>query len=62
MSSRKRFSKLLRNPKAVRMSGQIEVHNASAIMRDHKKAIQNIEYEGWDGEEIHCCNPFTMIA
>src|SRR5262245_17022636 len=59
--SRKRFSQLLRDPQATRMLGDVEVQNAPAIMSDHQEAVENAEREGWDSEEIHRRQDFTVI-
>src|SRR6266481_366950 len=56
------FSHLLCNPEAVRMSGDIEVQNASSIVSDHKEAIKNAECECWHGEEIRRGDHFTMVT
>jgi hypothetical protein len=60
--SRKCFPQLLRNPETIRMLGDVEVENASAIMRDQKETIQHTEPDSRNSEEVHCRNRFMMTA
>ena len=62
MFSWKCFPKLLSNPQTIRMLGDVEVENASAIMRDQKETIQHTEPDRRNTEEVHCRNCFTMIT
>src|SRR5262249_41504292 len=56
------LSQLLLDPKAVWMSGHMEMQNAPTIMSNHEEAIQNTKCERRDGEEIHGGDCFTLIA
>ena len=58
---RERLAQLLRDPRAGRVPGDIEVQNASAVMGNDEEAIQDAERDGRDGEEVHCRNSFPMI-
>src|SRR6266853_1204420 len=59
---RKRFPELLNDPQARRMLGDIEVENLTAIMTDHEEAVEHAEPEGWNCEEVHRRDGFSVIA
>ena len=60
MVSRKRFSQLLSNPQTSRVLGDIEVQDASTIMRDPEEAIQHTIAERWNREEVH--RPWSTLT
>jgi len=62
MVRRKRFSQLLCNPQTSRVLGDIEVQDASTIMRDHEEAIQHTEAERRNREKVHRRYRFAMVA
>jgi hypothetical protein len=62
MPEGKCLSQLLGNPKAVWMSGHVEMQNASPIMSNHKEAVENTKRKRRDGKEIHRGNGFAMIV
>src|SRR5215470_3040905 len=49
---RKRFEHLLRRPFRRRVSCDVEVHDASSIVREDNKNEEDFEPNGVDGEEI----------
>jgi hypothetical protein len=53
---------LLNNPSADGMFGHIEVKDASTIVSNDKEGVKHAKGERRDGEEVHRCNCFTMIA
>ena len=44
------------------MAGDIHVQNLPPIVADNKEAVQQLEGDRWDGEEIHGRNGVPMIA
>jgi hypothetical protein len=40
----------------------MKVQNAPTIMANDEEAAEHAECESWDGEEVHRCNGFSMIA
>src|SRR5437867_7237108 len=38
------------------------MQNLPSVMANNKEAVEQLERDGWDGEEIHHCNGFAMIA
>jgi hypothetical protein len=59
---REGFSQLLHYPGFGRMFGNIEMEDLASAMIDDKEAVQDPEYNGRNGEEIHRGNDVTMIA
>jgi hypothetical protein len=59
---RKRFPQLLDNPQARRVFRDIEMQNAPPIVADHEQAVQRAERDGWNREEVHRSNSFSVIA
>ena len=53
---------LLRDPRTVRMFGDVEMQNLSSIMRDDEETIENAECERRHGEKVHPDDDFPMIA
>jgi NADH-quinone oxidoreductase subunit B len=60
----KSFSHLLCNPGASGMTRNVEVNNLSPVMANNKEAVQQLEADRRDREEIHGSNSFAieMIA
>ena len=58
---RKCFPQLLRDPESSWMSSDVTVQDSSPVMCDDKEAIEHTEGDGWDSEEVHCCDGFTVI-
>src|SRR5215475_8885836 len=58
---RKRFAQLLDNPLCSRMPGDIEVEDLAAAMPDHKEAIDQLESDCRDREEIERRDHFAVI-
>ena len=50
---RERFAYLLDNPIAGRIPRNIEVQDTSTVMADDEEAVEHVEGEGRDREEIH---------
>src|ERR1700693_1235116 len=44
------------------MLGDVAVQDAPTIMADDEKAIEHAESDGRNGEEIHGCNSFPVVA
>src|SRR5208337_2842174 len=44
------------------MPGDIEVQDAPAVVADDEEAVQEIEGQGGNGEEVHSRDGFTMIT
>ena len=59
---REGFSQLRHDPGSGRMFGNIEMKDLASAMIDDKEAVQDPEYKGRNGEEIHRGNDVTMIA
>ena len=59
---RKCFPQLLANPGASRMTSNVEVEDAPAVMADDEEAIQEVEADRRHGEEIHGGDGFAMIT
>jgi hypothetical protein len=62
MSEGKRLAQLLGNPRAVWMSGHMEMQDTSPIVSNYKEAVQDTKPKSRDGKEIHRGNGFTMVA
>ena len=58
----KGVAKLLGNPGACRMTGDVEVQNAATVVCNDEEAVKNSERQGRNREEIHRGNDFAMIA
>jgi hypothetical protein len=58
----KSFSQLLCNPGASGMTRNVEVNNLSPVMANNKEAVQQLEADRRDREEIHGSDRFAMIA
>ena len=48
-----RIAKLLGSPFGGRMSRDVEVHYAPPLMGQHQEHVQNLEADGWHGEEVY---------
>ena len=59
---RKGFSELLHDPTAGGMPSNVEVNNLPLVVANNKEAIQQLERDRWDGEEIHGSDRFAMIT
>ncbi|HEX4155994.1 MAG TPA: hypothetical protein VHY48_10300 [Acidobacteriaceae bacterium] len=40
----------------------VEVEDAPTVMRDDEEAIDHLESQRWDSEEVHCSDGFPVIA
>src|SRR5215475_9997431 len=58
----KGFAQLLCDPCARRMAGDIEMQDAATVVADNEEAIENIEGESRDREEIHRRDGFAVIT
>ncbi len=58
----KRLPQLLHNLWTCQMPGNVEVHNASAVMVDHKEAIEQAEGGCRKREEIHRRDAIPMVV
>ena len=56
------LSELLGDPETRRVPGDLEVKNSSAVMGNHKEAVQHAEGQSGDREEIHGRDHFPVIA
>ncbi len=61
MIERKGFAQLLRDLWVGRMPCDVAMQNSPAIMRNDKEAVQDLEGERWDSEEVHRGYSFPMI-
>src|SRR5205823_13135648 len=52
----------LGDPETRRVLGDLEVKNSSAVMGNHKEAVQHAEGQSGDREEIHGRDHFPVIA
>src|ERR1019366_1269474 len=43
------------------MPGNVEVEDAPTVVADHEEAVQEVEGEGGNGEEVHGGDGFAMI-
>ncbi len=59
---RERFAQLLNNPGTCWVPRDIEVHDATAIMADDEKAVEDSESDSWNREEVHRRNHFPMVS
>jgi hypothetical protein len=59
---RKRFTKLLNDPRRLRMVGHREVHDPPSSVVQHYKQPQHSERDGRDGEEVHPDQAVPVIA
>jgi len=60
-SKRKRLPQLLDDPQARRMPGDVEMQDASTIVADDEKALEDAECDRWHGEEVHRGNSFAVV-
>jgi hypothetical protein len=44
------------------MTSDVEVQDAATVMADEEEAVEHVEGESWDGEEVHGGDSFAMIA
>ena len=44
------------------MAGDVHMQNLAPIVANNKEAVQQVESDRWDGEEIHGRNRVAMIA
>jgi len=58
---RKHLPQLLDDPKARRMFRHFEVKNLTTIVTDHEEAVEQVEPDGWNGEEVHGRDGFSMV-
>src|SRR6478609_3497594 len=60
-SLREGLAELLQGPFSGGMTGHVEVQDLASAMVDHKQAIQKLERDGWDREEIECDDHLTVV-
>ena len=58
----KGLPELLHDPTARRVSGDIDVQDAAAIVANDEKAIEHAKRDRWNREEIHCRDSFPVVA
>src|SRR5260370_24475111 len=58
----KGFAHLLHNPTARWMTSDIEVYDAATVVADEEEAVEHVESESRDREEIHRSDGFAMIT
>ena len=58
----KGFAQLLYDPSARRMASDVEVQDAATVVADDEEAIENIERERRDREEIHGRDGLAVIT
>jgi hypothetical protein len=58
----KGFAQLLYDPSARRMASDVEVQDAATVVADNEEAIENMEREGRDREEIHGRDGLAVIT
>jgi hypothetical protein len=56
------FAQLLRNPRTVRMLGDVTMQNLPSVMCDDEETIENAECERRHREEVHRGDSFPMIG
>ena len=61
-AKRKGLPRLLHNPLARRMLGDVAVQDAPPVMSDHEKTVQHAKPDGGNREEVHRGNHFLMVA
>ena len=61
-AKRKGLPRLLHNPLARRMLGDVAVQDAPPVMSDHEKTVQHAKPDGGNRKEIHRGNHFLMVA
>src|SRR5260370_2686512 len=59
---RKGFAQLLGDPQTGWMPSDIAVQNPSSVMCNDEEAVQDIEGQCWNREEIHRRDGFTMVV
>jgi len=59
---REGFAQLLYDPRACRMPSYIEVQDAATVVADDKEAVEHVERESRDREEIHRRDGFAVIT
>ena len=58
----KGFAHLLRSPLRRRMSCDCEMHDSSALVRQHQKHVQDLEPDGRHGEEVDRHHALQVIV
>src|ERR1019366_1020727 len=58
---RKRFKQLLHDPAACRVSRDVEMKNAPAIMANQEEAVEESEGDGVDCEKVHRRDDFAVV-
>jgi hypothetical protein len=59
---RKRFPQLLNDPRARRMTCDVDVQDVSTVMANDEEAIQHAERNRRHREEVHRCDGLAMVA
>ena len=44
------------------ISRHLEMQDATPVVADDEKAVQNTKRERWDGEKVHRCNGLAMVS
>ena len=52
---------MLDNPLRSRVTGHVEVQDLASTMVNNKQAVQKLERDGWDREEIECDDRFAVV-
>lgn len=58
---RESFAELLQGPLSTGMMSYVEVQDLASPMVDEKQAIEKLERNGGDGEEIECDDHLAMV-
>jgi hypothetical protein len=58
----KRFSQLLNDPQAGRVPGDVDVQDPSTGVVDDEEAVEHMEGDRWNREEVHRGDGFPMIS
>src|SRR5579864_1203388 len=56
------FAQLLDDPAACRVRGDVAVQDATPVMADDEKAVEQVESDSGDSKEVHGGDGFTVIV
>lgn len=56
------FAQLLGDPTAGRVRGDVEVQDATPVMANDEKAVEQVESDGGDSKEVHRGNSLAVIV
>jgi len=57
-----RFDDLLCGPLCCGVFGDVEVHDAAALVSQNDEVEEHLEGDGWDGEEVTGHDVFDMVV